>query len=98
MPTPFQVRGMPNAPSGGLTPYVQRGVINMGPGTNSATATISSVNTARSELRFLGSDYSFLNFYEAFGRVSLTNSTTITATRSGTGNSVNVSWELTEWK
>lgn len=97
MPTPFQVRGMPNAPSGGLTPYVQRGVITVSSGTT-ATATISAVNPARSELRFCGVYSNATTITESLGYVSLTNSTTITATRSAGSTTMNISWELTEWK
>lgn len=96
MPTPFQVRGMPNAPSGGLTPYIQRGTINVSG--SSATATISSVNTAKCELRYLGLSYANATLAETLCQISLTNSTTITATRGVGGNAITVSWELTEWK
>ena len=80
---------------------IQRGVITFTGTATAATATITSVDTAKTELRFLGtspsSDSSTLN--EGMAVVSLTNSTTVTATRRFGGNSNNpiVSWELTEY-
>ena len=61
-----------------------------------ATATVSSVNTAKSLLTFLGFNTAQLtNDYNP--SLVLTNSTTITATRANTGASnTTVSWELVE--
>jgi hypothetical protein len=75
---------------GGGIKSVQRGVITF-PGTDlTATATVSSVNTSKSFLSLLGtgSNGTF--------RIELTNSTTVTATRSGTNVATNASWELIE--
>lgn len=81
---------------------IQRGVINIPTSTASATATISSVTTSKSELRFLGQRIdtaaSVAALAQSFPIIELTNSTTITATRGAAPIPVtNVSWELTEW-
>lgn len=78
---------------------IQRGMITIPNNAASATATIASVDTTKTELRMLGfscggSDNS------ALPRISLTSSTQITATRQGTADAIGsttVSWELTEF-
>ena len=80
---------------------IQRGTITLS-GTSSATATIASVDTTKTELRMLGftSDYAGTNTESPyFPRISLTSSTTITATRVSNNNTYTtvVSWELTEY-
>lgn len=60
-----------------------------------ATATVSSVVTAKSELRILGFSTNGADNTSSID-ITLTNSTTITATKISTGVSGNVSWELTE--
>lgn len=80
---------------------IQRGTITVASAT-SATATITSVDTAKSELRMLGETMSTAASIGAlatnFVRISLTNATTITATRiSAAADATIVSWELTEW-
>lgn len=87
---------------GGSIKSIQRGVINVPITTGSATATISSVTTSKSELRFLGQRIdtaaSITVLAQALPTLELTNSTTITATRGSAPAAVtNVSWELTEW-
>ena len=75
---------------------IQRGTITAT--TSGATATISSVNTAKTELRFLGGSglHTDVNGNAAaVPRIILTNSTTITATVAYA--SAIVSWELTEF-
>lgn len=84
--------------SGGTTiKSIQRGTITAT--SAGATATISSVNTAKTELRFLGGSGTDGGVTLCVvPRIVLTNSTTITAihpTLSGSG--AVVSWELTEW-
>lgn len=80
---------------------IQRGTITVSGTGTSATATISSVNTGKTELRFLGVtsvlEGTYLN--EGMVYVALTNSTTITAARQygGNSNTAVVSWELTEY-
>lgn len=69
---------------------IQRGVIS------AATATITSVNTAKTELRLLGQTAGTSANYDNVSRIVLTNSTTITkASDQGLGQGL--SWELTEY-
>jgi hypothetical protein len=74
---------------------VQRGVISLTNGSESSdTSTLSpAVDPAKTELRFLGMR---ATGSEEFPYVVLSNSTTVTATRSSTTGTVNVSWEVTE--
>lgn len=77
---------------------IQRGTVQVD-GNSGTNVTITAVNPAKTELRFLG----FSSFSDDVGfacRISLTNSTTITAVRGATyngGTYATVSWELTEW-
>ena len=73
---------------------IQRGVVT---GDNGATATISSVNTSKTELRFLGFSTSSTLADATIRKIVLTNATTITMSNSGgAGTTSSVSWELTE--
>lgn len=80
---------------------IQRGTITISGGASSATATIASVDTTKTELRMLGfSVNQGSNHYPSslFSRISLTSSTEITAVRSsGDSSTPVVSWELTEF-
>ena len=81
---------------GGGVKSIQRGVITISGGT-SATATISAVVTAKTELRFLGgSGNDSASQYAIIPRIALTNTTTIAATAELT-TTATVSWELTEF-
>ncbi len=74
---------------------IQRGVISTNSGTT-VTATITSVATGKTELRFLGFYGSTADSIVA-AHLTLTNSTTITATKANaTAITGAVSWELTE--
>lgn len=76
------------------TKPIQRGRLTLN-GT-SLTATISAVNTAKAELRVLGFSTNGTDNTHSPDLV-LTNSTTLTMTRSaGAGNLTYLSWELTE--
>lgn len=88
--------------AGGGIKSVQRGTISLTGNNLTATATVSAVDVTKSQLAMLGlstnSGSANVNS-ESFTRLSLTNSTTITATR-GTavyGIQTTVSWELTEF-
>lgn len=79
---------------------IQRGTISISTGNTSATATITAVDTAKTELRFLGgSGYDASGTVATIPRIVLTNSTTVTATvfNAVAGVGVSVSWELTEY-
>lgn len=72
---------------------IQRGTILVN---GSGTATISTVNTAKTELRMLGFSVNGTTLNLILPRIALTNSTTITANTNGGGETCTVSWELTE--
>lgn len=78
---------------------VSRGQITIAASTNSQTATIPAVNTAKTEVRYLGNSGNGGTSNYDMACVELTNSTTLTATRqaSTTGASVILKYELTEW-
>ena len=77
---------------------IQRGTVAIASGASSATVTISAVDVAKTELRFLGgSGVSGTTTLEV-PRIELTDSTTITVTVLSTAAStLTISWELTEW-
>ena len=79
---------------------IQRGTILITVSGTSATATVSSVDTTKSELSLLGGSGVMISTPEMFyPRITLTNSTTITATipyQSG-ANTI-LSWELLEYQ
>ena len=83
---------------GGQIKSIQRGVISLAGVNLTATATITAVDTSKTELRLLGQDSNVntANFDYVLAHIVLTNTTTITATRvTGSGTNV-ISWELTE--
>lgn len=82
------------APPPALVKSIQRGTIAITNGNSSAAATITSVATAKSELRFLGADSAAA---AQFAYLVLTNGTTVTATRAGTSGNLTVSFEVTEF-
>ncbi|MCI1999545.1 MAG: hypothetical protein LKJ75_02610 [Clostridia bacterium] len=74
---------------------IQRGTISLA-GVYSATATISSVDTSKSVISYLGNVVP--EYADQFARVELTNSTTITAYRnSNNANSTVVGFEVVEY-
>lgn len=70
---------------------IQRGV---GTGSASGTITISAVNTAKTELRWLGGYASSAGAFSDVPQLRLTSSTSISITAGG--NSSSIAWELTE--
>lgn len=78
---------------------IQRGTVTIASGQTSGTATlVYSVDTDKTELRWLGSSSSVTGEGYYRTRIALTNATTITATRAAsTSESVIASWELTEF-
>jgi hypothetical protein len=77
---------------------IQRGTITIAGNNTSATATISSVNTSKSMVSFLGSNTGGSGLF-LLGRVGLTNATTVTATKHSTEgvSETVVSYEVIEF-
>ena len=75
---------------------IQRGTISVsaGAGTGSNTATITAVDTSKSECKFMGVT-SAANI-QGLAKVTLTNSTTVTADASGAGSTYVVGYEVVE--
>lgn len=73
---------------------IQRGTISV-TGALTQTATITSVDTTKTELRMLGQ--TITTSANEIGHITLTNATTITLTRGNTSNTTVISWELTEY-
>lgn len=74
---------------------IQRGTITIASIT--ATATISSVTTSKTQLNYLGSSTGSLNLDDSLIRIALTSSTVITAIRDDNGGSATVSYEVIEY-
>lgn len=75
---------------------IQRGQTSIGSGASSATATITAVDTNKTELRFLGSYTASPAPIEPVA-VYLSSSTSVVCQRLSTpATTINVSWELTE--
>lgn len=83
----------------GLFRSIQRGSITIGPAAASNTATITAVNTAKSEVSCLGFQTDESAETDQFPRLALTNGTTITATRANAGaGSTIVNYEVAEYR
>ena len=81
--------GSRSKPPPGSLKSIQRGVISM-VGAYSGTATITAVDTSKTELRLLGVNNT--TALDDLARVVLTNATTIAATRGSTSGTSEVSW------
>lgn len=83
----------------GVVKTMNRGTIALNSGSASNTATVSAVNTNKSLLNFqyFSTDGTTVNQDDAASVCVLTNSTTITASRSATTNNVVVAYELIEF-
>ncbi|MBC9783553.1 hypothetical protein H1S01_03375 [Heliobacterium chlorum] len=78
---------------------VQSGVISIGSGYTTATATIAAVDITKSVIHFLGTTSGNSDVSIALARVALTNSTTVTATRvASSPNPTLVGWEVVEFE
>ena len=76
---------------------IQRGTISITSAT-SATATITAVDTAKTELRWQGYTVNNTGTHQHVPRITLTNTTTITATRdSSVADTTIVGFEITEY-
>ena len=87
---------------GGIKGSVQRGTITIGgnfpTSETSKTQTISAVDTSKSIINYLGNSVSGADDVTMIARLSLTNSTTITATRARSDyTSTIVSYEVIEF-
>jgi hypothetical protein len=82
----------------GVIKNVYRGTISMLGGQTSNTATIPSVNMAKTEVRMLGCVTNSNTVDQASCKVKLTDSTTLTASRgAGATYYCNVEYEVTEY-
>ena len=79
--------------SGGIK-SIQRGTISIANGATSGTSTVTAVVTAKTELRYLGINAAST---AATAHIVLTDTTTVTATRTVNSGDIAVSWELTEF-
>lgn len=78
---------------------IQYGTVSLGTGVTSAAATITSVNTAKAALIYLGGTSNAASGVNtALTRITLTNATTVTGTRDdGTTSSTIVSFVVVEF-
>lgn len=79
---------------------VQRGSITIGAAAITNTATITAVNINKAGLTWLGQQTSETNDSDSYTKLALTNATTVTAARTGTGGaagSTTVSYEVVDW-
>jgi len=82
----------------GVTRSIQRGTITLGGGQASLTATITEVNTAKTFLSCgSNNDSSGANGDSAFGKLALTNGTTITASRAASTAGIIVAYSAVEF-
>jgi hypothetical protein len=80
-----------------LVKSIQRGTIALAGATTNA-ATINAVNMANSRLRLVSLETNNGGGFNALTRLTLTNATTITATRTGAGGTdVTIGYEITEY-
>lgn len=90
-----------NIPSIPTTPInsIQYGEVSIAAAATSATATITSVTTSKTVLVFLGSRMTSGSTASDFqGSLTLTNSTTVTGTRQGTGGTLVLRFVAVEFK
>lgn len=77
---------------------IQYNTVTVSDTATSGTRTITSVNTAKSVLVYLGGSYSASTMNASVGRITLTNSTTVTADRGGTSGNLIISFCVVEFK
>lgn len=76
---------------------IQRGTISITGGNGSNTATITSVDTTKSLISFLGATAYSGAAADGQGRVELTDATTVTASRTNTNNSAVFGYQVVEY-
>ena len=74
----------------------QRGQMDPGDTFSTVTATISSVTLTRTNLAYTGNDSGQSTVSNTSLRLTLTNATTVTATRSGTTGNARVEYQIEE--
>lgn len=84
-----------NPPPGSIK-LIQRGVLSISGGSTTGTATVTAVDTGKAILSLLGAETT-TNDVQQRPFLVLTNSTTITATRSITTGNQQVAWQLVEY-
>ena len=92
---------VPTSLAGLLINNIQYGTISFDTGDTSQTATITAVTVAKKALIFLGSSTNATTTNdpkEYLARITLTNTTTVTGTRGGTGATMVVSFVAVEFK
>jgi hypothetical protein len=75
---------------------IQRGTVTAN-GATTGTATITSVNTAKTELRYLGFSSASAILDRINSRIDLTNATTVTLTKATASDAATASFEVTEF-
>lgn len=81
----------------GAIKSIQRGTITIAGSSTSNTATITSVNTAKSIISLLGTASTETSTANVLAHVALTNATTVTATRGGSTGSLVVGYQVVEY-
>ncbi len=84
-------------PTAQLVQSVQFGTINIAASSTSNTATITSVDTTRSAVFYLGQSSTTTAVNNSMTGATLTNATTVTATRGGTAGSPTVSFVVVQF-
>ena len=77
---------------------VQRGTIAITAGNTTNTAAITSVNTAKSVLSWLGQSLATGDLTDGSARLTLTSATVVTATREVNTNEMTVAYQVLEWR
>ncbi len=80
---------------------IQRGIVTIPDGSSTATISLTTVDTTKTVVNFLGASYTWTapgSYQSTMYRLQLTNATTLTATRDSTGGTLNVSYEIVEFK
>lgn len=77
---------------------VQRGTVSLTAGNLSNTAAITSVNTAKSVLSWIGQSSDTGDATDNFARLDLTSATVVTATRAVSTNNMIAAFQVVEWR
>lgn len=83
--------------AGGAIKSLQRGTLALAGGSVNATTTVTSVDTTKSILTLLGSVTLCTDFASVNADITLTNATTITATRGASTSATTLRWQLVEY-